>query len=183
MWRRLRTHFSLSWRINAHQWSSSNIFLSFPCSNVGNPIEYSFEVNQFPLFQFLVQRNPCKRSLSLSLSLFSRVSFPSLPSLVPTCTIVFLRELSGRILLVLPSSPDVYVHEWCSEDFSYRHTAFPEIQPKNIAFFHVAPKRATIPTSTLIFSLFSNTLVIFSLELKIIVITILPLVFTIRLFL
>lgn len=121
--------------------------------------------------------------LSLSLSLFSRVSFPSPPTLVPTCTIVFLRELSGRILLVLPSSPDVYVHEWCSEDFSYRHAAFPEIQPKNIAFFHVAPERATIPTSTLIFSLFSNTLVIFPLELKIIVITILPLVSTIRLFL
>lgn len=73
------THGLLSRHINARQWSPLNIFLSFPCSNVGNPIEYSFEVNQFPLFQFEAQRSLCK------LSLRSRVSFLSyLFRLVPS---------------------------------------------------------------------------------------------------
>lgn len=48
----------------------------------GNPIEYSFEVNQFPLFQFEAQRG-CHPSAARA----TRVSLPWLPStLVSTCT-------------------------------------------------------------------------------------------------
>ena len=98
------------------------IFFSH-CSN--NPIEYSFEVNQFPLFQFEAQKEEEEEetratpffSLSLSLSsclpppvFLSRASFISHSTLVSTCTIALLRELSGRIhtACVHPRSLDVY---------------------------------------------------------------------------
>lgn len=92
------------------------IFFSH-CSN--NPIEYSFEVNQFPLFQFEAQKEETRATPFFSLSLssclpppvfLSRASFISHSTLVSTCTIALLRELSGRIhtACVHPRSLDVY---------------------------------------------------------------------------